>query len=200
MISAPFTEEASKGLAVLRGLLAPWGHPLYTSLTGIGVGIARETPKPWLKVVAPIGFYFMAVTLHGTWNTMATILPALIHIDPLYVMVPLYSLLLLFFLGIVFWLVVREGRALRSSLEDEVHIGNLAREHLELVCSPVGRIRASLGAGGPQARHIIRVAIRLGMAKWHFARAMKAQKGTFSMDAIVPLRQELLRLRQIQPR
>jgi protease PrsW len=251
MISAPFTEEACKGVAVLgllwfmrrefdgvvdgviyatfsalgfavsenvlyysqslahgglsghafstqflvRGLLAPWGHPLYTSLTGIGVGIARETPKPWLKIAAPIGFYFMAVTLHGTWNTMATLLPGLIGTDPLYVMVPLYGLLLVFFLGIVTWLVVREGRALRRSLQDEVYIGNLAAEHLELVCSPVGRIRSALGAGGPQARHIIRVAIRLGMAKWHLSRAMKAHKGTFSMDAIAPLRQELLRLR-----
>src|SRR5438477_1041596 len=33
---------------VLRGVLSPWGHPLYTSMTGIGFGIARETSKTWL--------------------------------------------------------------------------------------------------------------------------------------------------------
>src|SRR5439155_18897404 len=37
---------------VLRGLLSPWGHPLYTSMTGIGFGIARETEKTWLRWLA----------------------------------------------------------------------------------------------------------------------------------------------------
>src|SRR6516162_236439 len=42
---------------VLRGVLSPWGHPLYTSMTGIGFGISRETEQTWLKWLAPIGGY-----------------------------------------------------------------------------------------------------------------------------------------------
>ena len=33
------------GTFFLRGILAPWGHPLYTSMTGIGFGIARESSR-----------------------------------------------------------------------------------------------------------------------------------------------------------
>ena len=38
--------EAHNALAAtffVRGILAPWGHPLYTSMTGIGFGLSRES-------------------------------------------------------------------------------------------------------------------------------------------------------------
>lgn len=57
---------------VLRGVLSPFAHPLFTSMTGIGVGLAARTPKTWLRIVAPIGGYAVAVTLHGTWNLLAS--------------------------------------------------------------------------------------------------------------------------------
>ena len=41
---------------------SPWGHPLYTSMTGIGFGIARETKKPWLRWLAPSLGYMFAVS------------------------------------------------------------------------------------------------------------------------------------------
>ena len=65
--------DALAATFLLRGVLAPWGHPLYTSMTGIGFGIARETRKPWLRWMAPIGGYFCAMALHCLWNTAATI-------------------------------------------------------------------------------------------------------------------------------
>src|SRR3984885_1756620 len=49
--------DALAATFVLRGILAPWGHPLYTSMTGIGFGISRETNKTWLKWLAPLGGY-----------------------------------------------------------------------------------------------------------------------------------------------
>jgi RsiW-degrading membrane proteinase PrsW (M82 family) len=36
------------GTFFVRGILAPWGHPLYTAMTGLGFGISRETNKGWL--------------------------------------------------------------------------------------------------------------------------------------------------------
>jgi hypothetical protein len=181
---------------VLRGVLKPWGHPLYTALTGIGVGLARESPKLAVKLLAPPGFYLLAVTLHATWNTSGT-LGAVIGVPLIFVMLPLYFVIMLVFLGIVIWLVAREGRALRASLEDEVHMGNLSPAELGLICSPFGRLRARFGRGRNAAK-IVLVGTRLGMAKWHLARAARAKVGTLSIDAIVPLRQELIRLKQAQ--
>jgi RsiW-degrading membrane proteinase PrsW (M82 family) len=57
---------------VLRGVFSPFAHPLFTSMTGIGVGIAARSPRTWVRIVAPIGGYAVAVTLHGTWNLLAS--------------------------------------------------------------------------------------------------------------------------------
>ena len=179
---------------LLRGLLKPWGHPLYTAMTGIGIGIARESTKGWVKLAAPVGFYFIGVTMHACWNASG-LLSGLIGVPLIFVMLPLYFVVLLCFLGIVAWLVAREGRALRKNLEDEVLLGNLTKEELDLIVSPFGRLKARFGRAGAAGRDFVKAGIRLGMAKWHTARAMQGQKGTISIDSILPLRQEMLKLR-----
>lgn len=180
---------------LLRGVLAPWGHPLYTSMTGIGVGIARETNKTWLKLLAPVGGYMAAVALHALWNGTAFVSDTFGTALLFFLMLPLWFFFLVAFAIIVILLVRREGNIIRKHLQDEVLLGNLSREELELVCSPVGRIKALFGQGGSKAKRFVDAASRLGLSKWHAARAMQGQKRTISADFIVPLRQELARLR-----
>ncbi|MFE3453491.1 PrsW family intramembrane metalloprotease [Nonomuraea sp. NPDC059194] len=66
------------GVFVLRGLISPLGHPVYTSMIGLGVAYAatRRHPARWLAI--PLG-YLGAILLHGAWNGAATLgsLPAL---------------------------------------------------------------------------------------------------------------------------
>ena len=38
---------------LFHGVLTPWAHPLFTSMTGLGVGLSRETERPWLRIAAP---------------------------------------------------------------------------------------------------------------------------------------------------
>jgi RsiW-degrading membrane proteinase PrsW (M82 family) len=175
---------------VLRGVLAPWGHPLYTSMTGIGFGISRETNRTWLKWMAPIFGYCAAMFLHCMWNTASTISNFLFLI-----MLPMWLLFVAAFIGILIWLVVRKGRIIRMHLQDEVLLGTITREELDLVCSPWSGLRASFGWGGSAGRKFVRTAARLGLSKWHAGRAMKGRKKTVSADWIVPLRQELGELR-----
>jgi RsiW-degrading membrane proteinase PrsW (M82 family) len=175
---------------ILRGVLAPWGHPLYTSMTGIGFGIARETNRTWLKWVAPLGGYCAAMFLHCVWNTASTISGFLFII-----MLPLWLLFVVAFLAILIWLVVRKGRIIRMHLQDEVLLGTMTREELALVSSPFASWRATLGWGGAPGRKFVQKAARLGLSKWHAGRAMKGRKKTVSADWIVPLRQELGELR-----
>ncbi len=175
---------------VVRGILAPWGHPLYTSMTGIGFGIARETNRTWLKWMAPLGGYCAAMFLHCVWNTASTISGFLFIL-----MLPLWILFVLAFIGILIWLVVRKGRIIRAHLQDEVLLGTLTREELALVTSPFGGLRATFGWGGSAGRKFVRTAARLGLSKWHAGRAMQGRKQTVSADWIVPLRQEIAELR-----
>src|SRR4051794_34234371 len=56
---------------VLRCLVSPFAHPLFTAATGIGIGLAVRSRNPLVKVVAPVLGYCVAVLLHGAWNLSA---------------------------------------------------------------------------------------------------------------------------------
>lgn len=179
-------ENILAGTFLIRGVLAPWGHPLYTSMTGIGFGLARETEKTWVRWTAPVMGYFGAVFLHFVWNTSATIsnnLPIL--------MLPLWLLFVLAFFGLLLWLVVRKGRIIRKNLEDELLLGNMTLQELELVTSPVAHMRATFSWGGAPGRAFVDAASRLALSKWHAGRATRARKATVSADFVAPLRQDL---------
>lgn len=175
---------------VLRGIVAPWGHPLYTSMTGIGIGIARESSSTVVRVLAPIGGLCVAILLHATWN----------FVPQLGVSVFLVSLLFWFafvsiFFVIVIVLVRRKGQTIREYLKDEVAIGNMTPQELALVTSALGRWKTFFMPKGGVWRDFIRASARLALCKWHTARAMKGKKRTISIEFIAPMREEMRRLR-----
>ena len=187
-------EHGGQGLGALfflRGILAPWGHPLYTSMTGIGFGIARESSNPVIRFLAPLGGLAVGVLLHATWNFVPTALGAEAFLGSLL----LWFLFVFAFFGILCGLVIRKGRVIRDHLKDEVLFGNLTPEELELICSPIGRLRATFSWRGKTGRDFINAGARLALSKWHTARAMRGRNRTISMDFIVPLRGEIFRLR-----
>ena len=177
---------------VIRGVLAPWGHPLYTSMTGIGFGIARETNRTWLKWMAPL-----VRLLRGD-------VPALRvehGVDHQRVPLPGHaaargSSSWLAFIGILIWLVVRKGRIIRMHLQDEVLLGTITREELEPHMFARGRAAGVVRLGRqPRAAGSCGRRRASGLSKWHAGRAMRGRKKTVSADWIVPLRQELAELR-----
>ena len=58
---------------LMRGVLSPFTHPLFTVMTGIGFGIAARASQRWLRILAPIAGYVAAVCLHALWNGAATL-------------------------------------------------------------------------------------------------------------------------------
>jgi protease PrsW len=174
----------------VRGILAPWGHPLYTSMTGIGFGLARESAKTWVRLLAPLIGYMVGVTLHAIWNFVPTVIG-----EAFFLLLPVWLIFVFSFFAIIVVLVMRKGRTIRSHLRDEVLLGNLSQDELELICSPVGRLKCTFSWRGKAGREFIRSGARLALSKWHTARAMQGQKRTISADFIAPMRQELRRLR-----
>ncbi|GAA3757419.1 RsiW-degrading membrane proteinase PrsW (M82 family) [Spinactinospora alkalitolerans] len=68
-LSALF-EQGFAGLAftfILRGIIAPFGHPLYTAMIGLGVAHAAIN-RGGARFLAPVGGWIAAVLLHGLWN------------------------------------------------------------------------------------------------------------------------------------
>ncbi|KAA5826093.1 PrsW family intramembrane metalloprotease [Saccharopolyspora hirsuta] len=60
-------------MVVLRGVVSPLGHPLYTSIIGLGVAYAA-THSGSGRVFAVIGGWIGGVLLHATWNGSLTLL------------------------------------------------------------------------------------------------------------------------------
>jgi len=55
---------------LLRGVMSPFCHPVFTSMTGIAIGLAVRQ-RGAARILLPIGGLLAAMVLHGTWNGLA---------------------------------------------------------------------------------------------------------------------------------
>ena len=58
---------------ILRGVMSPFIHPLFTGMIGIGIGVAARAPNRTTRILAPLAGYVAAVVLHAMWNAAATL-------------------------------------------------------------------------------------------------------------------------------
>ncbi len=58
-------------ILIIRGFFAPFSHPLFTSMTGIGLGLARQSSNIAVKILTPIVGLMMAIFMHSIWNGSA---------------------------------------------------------------------------------------------------------------------------------
>jgi RsiW-degrading membrane proteinase PrsW (M82 family) len=184
-------------LFFFRGVLSPYGHVLFTCMTGLGVGIARETHNKALKVISPVVGYIGAVFLHSLWNTIATFFSIdLWFIAYLVIELPLF----LAFLGVALYLVFREKRILKESLAVEVARGLITQNQLAIVTSVFGRtgwVASAIGDGARfgARRRFLRSVAKLGLCHWHVQRAAKAGAETASFPLIAQFQAEVYSLR-----
>jgi RsiW-degrading membrane proteinase PrsW (M82 family) len=54
---------------VIREVMSPFAHPLFTSMTAVGFGIAAISRRRWQRICAPIAGWIFAMLMHGTWNS-----------------------------------------------------------------------------------------------------------------------------------
>lgn len=121
---------------VLRGVLSPFTHPMFTALTGVGLGVASGTRSKAVKVLAPLGGYLAAVCLHALWNGAATLGGAKTFLNVYFlIMVPI-------FIGVVLIVVMqrrREQRTVAESLPGMVRAHWIAASEAELLSTLSGR-------------------------------------------------------------
>src|SRR3954469_9769131 len=58
---------------IVRILFTGFAHPLFTSMTGIGLGLAARSADRRVKWLAPIAGLLLAMILHGTFNLLPTL-------------------------------------------------------------------------------------------------------------------------------
>lgn len=184
------------GTFIVRGILSPFSHVLFTCMTGIGCGIARETYNLKLKYAAPLIGYAAAMLLHAIWNMLASFSAGVFWLGYLMLEVPLF----IAFICLIVFLIRREGRILRQTLSAEVERGLISPETLEVVISVFRRSSWVFSAFGNRERfnsrrQYLRSVAKLGLCHWHNLRAVEAQGETGSFTVIPQLRAEVFKLK-----
>lgn len=138
---------AGSRLFLLRGLLAPFAHPLFTAALGLGLGLTLRVRGPVAKLVLGVTGLIAAIALHALWNLSALHGSATFRVIYEFVMVPIFALGLL----IIALEIRREGRLVASHLLPELQAGLLSpAEHERLASVPrriAARWRALRGGG-----------------------------------------------------
>lgn len=135
--------EALTATFILRGFFAPFSHPLFTSLTGIGLGLARQSTNVAIKIITPIIGLLMAIFMHSLWNASAVFGGSGVFIIIyILVMVPAFFIMLI----VISLALRREGQVVREFLGMDFERGFFTPEEYKQLCSIAGRMGSSFNA------------------------------------------------------
>ena len=128
---------------VMRGFFAPFSHPLFTSLTGIGLGLARQSNNIAIKLITPVIGLVMAIFMHSLWNASAVFGGGPVFIlTYIVVMVPAFVIMLI----VISLALRREGQVVREFLVMDLDRGFLTQEEYKQLGSIAGRMGSSFNA------------------------------------------------------
>lgn len=164
---------------IVRGFFAPFSHPLFTSLTGIGLGVARQSRSTAVKVIMPVVGLAAAMIMHSVWNGSAVfggnLAFVLIYIV---VMVPAFLILIV----VVAFALRREGQVVREFLVSDIERGLLTRAEYEQLGSITGRMGSSFNAlsrtgvkGWRTRRRLNQLASELAFHRSRVSRGIKSR-------------------------
>jgi RsiW-degrading membrane proteinase PrsW (M82 family) len=147
--------QALTGTFVLRCLVSPFAHPLFTACTGVGVGIAVNSRNRTTRILAPIAGYACAVAAHAIWNTATVFGPGNFVTVYLILLAPAF----LAAVALAIWVRRSEGRMLAGALADAARRGLLPATDIAWVVDLDARRRSRAYArarGGPEAEHAMK--------------------------------------------
>lgn len=186
-------------LALFRAVLFGLNHALFTGCTGMGIALARTSPRWAVKIVAPFLGLGAGITFHALHNTGATLAGATCW--PL-----LFSIAsdwggVLMLLVILIWASVRERAWIVQYLQGEVERGVISAADYQIIQSYRARVRERMRTllRGDVVRwwrlgHYYRLATELAFAK-HRRSNFRRERETHRR--IQRLRRDLLRLRAL---
>lgn len=183
-------------LFVFRGGISPFAHPLFTSFTAIGIGIAVRHRSTVVRYLAPIVGYLAAVLAHASWNGGASLSGG-----GGFLIVYLFLMFPIFIAMFIFALVMRsrEGQMIASRLYDYVRFGWLAPQDVPLIATLRGRkaLRQNAKRYGPQAAAAAK-AFQQNATELAYLRD-KIVRQVIGPDALVTEKQLLDELRERRP-
>jgi protease PrsW len=135
--------QALTATFILRGFFAPFSHPLFTSLTGIGLGLARQSNNLAIKIITPIVGLLMAIFMHSLWNGSAVFGGGPVFLlTYILVMIPAFFIMLF----VISMALRREGQVVREFLVVDLQRGFLTQDEYKQLGSIIGRMGSSFNA------------------------------------------------------
>jgi len=194
--AGPGGTQALTSTFVVRCVISPFAHPLFTTFTGIGVGLAVNARSTAARILWPLAGYGCAVAAHALWNTSTVY--GFDNFAALYVvlMAPAFFAVL----GLAVWSRSSERRMLASALSDAAGRGLIPATDIGWVVDLGARRQARAFArrvGGRPAEHAMRdyqqAVIELGFLHYRLLRgtpppdyAERGQRFLHRIDALRP--------------
>ena len=183
---------------ILRGALAPFSHPMFTSFTGIGLGLARQSRSTGLTWIAPPLGLLAAISMHSIWNGSGVLFGGGAFIlTYILIMIPAFFIMLV----VIALALRREGQLVREFLVPDFQGGLLTPEEYRRLGSITGRMGTSFSAlsrGGYShwraARRLNQTASELAFHRSRVARGIGAADAREREAAYQLALQELLKL------
>jgi len=130
-------------LAFVRVILVGWQHPFYTAFTGIGLATARLNRSAFVKFIAPVLGFGLAIFTHSFHNTLAAMLSGFEGMA----MGSIVDWIGWFFMFIfIIWATYHEQQILKKQLWGEVTLGVMTQAHYLVAISAWAQSFARLTA------------------------------------------------------
>jgi RsiW-degrading membrane proteinase PrsW (M82 family) len=202
----PGGTEAVTATFVVRCLLSPFAHPLFTAFTGVGVGLAVSSRHATGRTLWPLAGYVCAVVAHAIWNTATVYGFGNFVLAYIVLMAPA----LVAMVALAVWSRSAERRLLAAALSDAAARGLIpatdigwvvdlgARRHSRAYARQVG------GKPGERAmRDYQQAAVELGFLHYRFLRGTPppdyAARGQEFLERIGRLRPSIAFPGQVVP-
>ncbi|WP_236082562.1 PrsW family intramembrane metalloprotease [Acidipropionibacterium jensenii] len=111
--------QAVRQLVLLRGVLTSFGHPLFTSMAGIGLAIGLRSRSRLVRILAPVTGFLGAVIGHMAFNGISSVVPSKDLKVYWFVALGIVASLVIFLIV----RLLREGSMVRNRLADYVVMG-----------------------------------------------------------------------------
>ena len=101
---------------LVRGILSPYAHVLFTSMTGIGFGLAAQSTNKAVRILAPLGGWICAMGLHGAWNTIPVAGGLALLASYFIIWIPIF----LGLLGLIIYSLRQESKLIQRQLMNDL--------------------------------------------------------------------------------
>lgn len=181
------------GIFVMRGLMSPFAHVMFTASLGICIGFAARNGGTLMVIGAWVVGLVPAMLLHGLWNA-SSFLGGNFFLVYAVLQVPLFAL---FIVGIVL-LRRSEAKLTRRRLAEYVPSGWFTEQEVPMLATGGGRRRAlawsKTFAAGATMKEFIRLATRLAFTRQRLVVDSKGSAGSPAATRFVSGQERELKL------